>query len=67
MRLTRLSSIKDSAAKMNEKKKKDPKKEATEKKRKNEIKSKKNLSFRIKFDKIANVSVAMTSEVVGTR
>lgn len=40
MRLTRLSSIKDSAAKMNEKKKKDPKKEATEKKRKDEIKRK---------------------------
>lgn len=38
LRLTRLSSIKDSAVKMSEKKKKDPKKEAAEKKRKDEIK-----------------------------
>ena len=38
MRLTRLSSIKDSAVKMSEQKKKDPKKEATEKKRKEQIK-----------------------------
>ena len=40
MRITRLSSIKDSVNKMNEKKKKDPKKEAEEKKRKEEIKRK---------------------------
>ena len=38
MRLTRLSSIKNSADKMSEKKKKDPKKEAAEKKRKEQIK-----------------------------
>ena len=38
MRITRLSSIKDSAVKMSEQKKKDPKKEAAEKKRKEQIK-----------------------------
>ena len=38
MRITRLSSIKNSADKMSEKKKKDPKKEAAEKKRKEQIK-----------------------------
>lgn len=40
LRITRLSSIKESANKMNEKKKKDPKKIATEKKRKEDIKRK---------------------------
>lgn len=40
MKITKLSSIKENASKMNNKKRKDPKKEAVEKKRKEEIKRK---------------------------